>query len=530
MATLTANTRNADGEPSVAIGARGICKRYGAIQANIDISFTVAPGEIRAVVGENGAGKSTLMRILQGLEKPDAGTVIRNDVELNLESPHQALELGIGMVHQEFMLAPELTLIENLVLGAEPVEWKGLLRLIDWKSATREAEAMARQSGVEIDWTRRASSTPVHVLQYVEIFRLLRRGSEVLILDEPTAVLAPQQVDRLFDLLRQLARRGTSIILISHKLHEVRALANSVTIVRRGRVVANGTIGEMPIETMASHIVGETIHTKATHVPGQTDAPRAVVLEVREVSAPSRDRSQAIHGISLDVGAGEIVGIAGVAGNGQEELIECICGLREPTSGSIWISGHETGGRGNMAFRAAGAAFVSSDRAHEGLARSASIEANVMAGSQRLPQFMAGPFLRLKAMRNAARQRLEHLDVRYDGVRDPAQSLSGGNQQKLVFARETAGHPRLLVVSQPTRGVDIKGIAAIHDILRRFREAGGAVLLASEELDELIRLSDRIIVVADGKLSGTLPAAEATPQALGLLMLAHRRNEVAADA
>lgn len=524
------NTRDAGSQPSVAIGARGISKRYGPIQANIDISFSVARGEIRAVVGENGAGKSTLMRILQGLERPDAGMIIRNDVELHLEGPHQALELGIGMVHQEFMLAPDLTLIENLVLGAEPIERKGVLRFIDWKSALREASAMATQSGVEIDWTRRAASTPVHVLQYVEIFRLLRRGSSVLILDEPTAVLAPQQVERLFDLLRQLARGGTSIILISHKLHEVRALADSVTIIRRGRVVADGPIAEMPIEAMAKHIVGESIQPKATRTPGSTAAAKGVVLEVREVSAPSRDRSQAIQTISLEVGAGEIVGVAGVAGNGQEELIECICGLRKPSSGSIRISGKETGGLGNMAFRAAGAAYVSPDRAHEGLARAASIEANVMAGSQRLPQFMAGPFLKLKAMRDAARQRLDGLDVRYDGIGNPAQSLSGGNQQKLVFARETAGNPRLLVVSQPTRGVDIKGIAAIHDILRRFRNAGGAVLLASEELEELIQLSDRIMVVADGRISGTLPASEATPQALGLLMLAHRRNEVAANA
>jgi general nucleoside transport system ATP-binding protein len=506
--------------PNVRIGARGLFKHYGSIQANRDVTFSVGPAEIHAVVGENGAGKSTLMRILQGLEKPDAGSVIFNDREIVLSGPQQALDLAIGMVHQEFMIAPELTLLENYVLGAEPVR-AGPLQVIDWKKAREDAEALANSVGVGIDWNRRAAVTPVHIQQYVEILRLLGRGSIVLILDEPTAVLAPQQVEILFGLLRQLKRQGRSIIFISHKLHEVRALADRVTIMRRGMVIASNPIEDTNIETMTRHIVGDS--TGVPH-PQTVEKPRsanlASLMKIAAVSAPSIEFSRPVEEVSFDLRSGEIVGLAGIAGNGQDELIECLCGLRRPSAGKISVGDSNLAGMENASFRSAGIGYVSPDRGREGLARSASIEDNVTAGSQRRPELMIGPIRNLKAVRGEARRRLGSLDVRYDGIGDPASSLSGGNQQKLVFAREISANPKILIVSQPTRGVDLNGIASIHGTLKRFRDEGGAVLLASEELDELIGLCDRILVMANGKIVGELSGKEATPESIGLLMLA----------
>ncbi|WP_306118883.1 MULTISPECIES: ABC transporter ATP-binding protein [unclassified Roseitalea] len=520
---MTHPVHKAAGVDGVAIrlGAQGVSRRYGAVLANRDITLGVAPGEIHAIVGENGAGKSTLMRLLQGLEQPDTGTIIHQDEPIRLRDPQHALGLGIGMVHQEFMLAPDLSLLENFVLGDEPPRGGGgPLALIDWAAARGQGAQMAARAGIEIDWDRRGGAAPVHVRQYVEIFRLLRRGMRTVILDEPTAVLAPQQVDELFVLLRQLRAEGTSIVFISHKLHEVMALADRVTVMRRGAIIASTPVAQTDIDTLTGHIIGDGgVVPHAARTEFGADGDGAPLLSVTGLCAISVDRSHPLFDIDLAVHRGEIVGVAGVSGNGQDELAQCLTGLRAPASGTIGLAGTDLTGKDNAAFRRAGVGFVSPDRGHEGLARSATIGDNVMAASQRAPQYRAGPLIDLRAFGAAARERLARLNVRYGRLADPASSLSGGNQQRVVFAREIASDPRLMVIAQPTRGVDLGGIAAIHGIIRDYARDGGAVLVVSEEIDELIALCHRIVVMAEGRIVGTIDAAEATAEAIGRLML-----------
>ncbi len=503
------------------LGARDLCKAYGTVEANRDVTFDVAPGEIHAVVGENGAGKSTLMRCLQGIERPDSGTIIVDDRPVRFTQPQQALALGIGMVHQEFMLAPDLTLLENLVLGDEPEQLSlGVLSRIGWGQARASGEALAEQAGVHIDWDRRSASAPVHVQQFVEILRLLRRGTRILILDEPTAVLAPQQVSDLFDLLRRLRDGGTTIVFISHKLREVMALADRVTVLRRGEVTYRARLADTDAETIAAHIVGGGDAAVApVRLGTAASKPGDVVLGVSGLAAPSLDKSHPLHGVDLEVRAGEIVGIAGVAGNGQDELVECLVGLRASGDGRIDLCGREVTAASNAERRALGLAYVSADRRHEGLAIDATVEANVIAGSHRKERVRRGALLDPARMRALALKRLEALGVTFGSLVHKAASLSGGNQQRLVFARETDGNPTFMMAAQPTRGVDINGIAAIHRFLADFRDRGGAVLLVSEELDELLALSDRILVMSGGRVVGSVDGASADVQTIGRMMV-----------
>ncbi|WP_168193141.1 ABC transporter ATP-binding protein [Rhodophyticola sp. CCM32] len=504
---------------SVALGAENLHKSYGPVQANRGISLALAPGEIHAIVGENGAGKSTLMRMLQGVEPPDRGHVIIDDAPVCLRGPRDALARGIGMVHQEFMMAPDLTLLENLVLGDEPVTRpRGPFSRIDWRAAETRGQELATRIGARIDWQRRTSGVPVHILQCVEIIRLLRRDCTVLILDEPTAVLAPPQVEDLFALLRNLRETGATILFISHKINEVMALADQVTVIRQGETVFQRPVARTSAGEIATHIMrdtGDALPAKARPKPPETE----MVLETRGLSAPSLEKSQALQDISLTLHAGEILGLAGIAGNGQVELVECIAGLRGSHAGSIVFKGHDISHDTPLARRQQGLAYISADRKNEGLTPGASIETNVIAGSHRSPPIAKAGFLNRAAMRRVARDRLAALAVTYDRLRDTADSLSGGNQQKLVFARESAGQPALLIASQPTRGVDLNGIAAIHNVIRDFREAGGAVLLASEELDELQALSDRIIVLADGAVAGCVSDPQTGRAEIGRMMV-----------
>lgn len=517
----TADSPAANSAGGVRLGADRLSKRYGEVQANHDVSLSVAPGEIHAVVGENGAGKSTLMRMLQGVEMPDSGGIIVDDRLVSLHGPQQAFALGIGMVHQEFMLAPDLTLLENLVLGEEPVRGAaGPFSRIDWRGAEESGRVLAVKAAIEIDWSRRAGSTPVHVRQFVEIIRLLRRGARILILDEPTAVLAPQQVDDLFALLRSLRDQGTTILFISHKLKEVMALADRVTVMRRGEVCFSSRVQDTSADEIAQQMIGrEHAPFLAPKSRGRNEVTGSVVLEVKGLSIAAIEKSHPLYDIDITVLSGEIVGIAGVSGNGQHELIECLVGLRRAGAGSVSLSGQEITDAGNGHRRRLGMGYVSADRRHEGLALDATIEANVLAGSHRSSPICNGRFLDRNAMRQTVAKRLQSLDVRHGAIGNPVASLSGGNQQKLVFAREIAIKPELLVVSQPTRGVDLMGIAAIHEILRNYRDDGGAVLLVSEELDELIDLSDRIYVMAGGRIVGERKAGEASVMDIGSLML-----------
>lgn len=519
----------AGGPVATCLGAEDVHKSYGRVRANRGVSFAVRPGEIHAVVGENGAGKSTLMRILQGLEKPDSGSVVVDDEPVRLAGPRHALSLGIGMVHQEFMLAEDLTLAENFVLGAEPFHRRlGPASTIDWAAARAAGDGLAEKTGVGIDWERKAGTAPVHTQQFVEIIRLLNRGARVLILDEPTAVLAPPQVNDLFAVLRALCAEGTTIVFISHKIREVMALADRVTVIRRGEVAFRATVSETDEKTIARHIIGE----RAAPPPAATaaeGAPRSAgarnVLRVSGLGAPSLHKSHPLEGVDLAIARGEIVGLAGVSGNGQDELVECLIGLRKPDRGGIEHLGEDITGATTGQRRRGGIGFVSPDRAREGLATAASVLDNAIVGSHRDRPVKAGPFMRMAQARALARKRLSALEVVYGSLDEPASSLSGGNQQRLVLARETAREPSLLIVAQPTRGVDLNGIAAIHAILRRFRDAGGAVLLVSEELDELVELSDRIVVMADGRIVGEQARDALDLEVLGRMMVIRERGD-----
>lgn len=522
MSDTMAEAATARADATIRLGARNISKSYGPVRANRDISLSVAPGEIHAIVGENGAGKSTLMRILQGMEHPDSGAIIVDDQEVRFSQPQQALETGIGMVHQEFMLAPDLTLLENLVLGDEPVSLAaGPLSRIDWAQALQSGEELAKKTGVAVDWRRRAGGTPVHIQQIVEIIRLLRRGTRILILDEPTAVLAPQQVEDLFVLLRNLRDTGTTILFISHKLKEVVALADRVTVIRRGEVSYSANVAETDSDTIARYIVGgnDTSLIETGRASRGKTGDGEVVLHVAGLEAPSLEKSHPLHGVSLSVRKGEIVGLAAVSGNGQDELVECLVGLRSASKGRVELLGGDVTNATNGERRRKGIAYISADRRHEGLATLAPVEDNVVAGSHDRPPIGKGMFLSLKQKRKVATERLASVDVRYGRLSDPVSSLSGGNQQRLVFAREIASDPKVMVVSQPTRGVDLNGIAAIHKLLLQFRDDGGSVLLVSEELEELLYLCDRIVVMAAGRIVGDAPVEGTDVAEIGRMMV-----------
>lgn len=506
-----------DPSPPAALTATGLQKSYGPVVANRDISLMARAGTIHAVVGENGAGKSTLMRMLQGVERPDAGDIFVDGARVDFSSPADALSLGIGMVHQEFMIAPDLTLLENLVLGDEPVArgWGPLAR-IDWDMARAEGQRLADQIGASIDWDQRAASAPVHILQFVEIIRLLRRGCRTLILDEPTAVLAPAQVEELFHLLRRLRDQGATLLFISHKIGEVTALADEVTVIRKGATVFSNAVVDTSADEIASHIVNGAVHLAAERESASVGGP---VLTVSGMSAASINRSRPLHDVSFDIRSGEVLGVAGVSGNGQGELVECVAGLRQISAGRIVLDGTDISSLPPNDRRRQGLGYISADRRHEGLSTAAGIDTNVVAGSHRAQPVTRRGWLNRSKLRAEALKRLSDLDVKFGRLSDPASSLSGGNQQKLVFAREIATHPRLLIASQPTRGVDLNGIAAIHKLLRDFRDNGGAVLLVSEELDELVSLSTRVIVLSDGVLVGRVDDPRRDVARIGNLMV-----------
>ncbi len=501
---------------SVRIGARALTRRFGPIVANDGVNIAVPPATIHAIVGGNGAGKSTLMRILQGVDQPNEGTIILNDEAARLSSPRAAYAQGIGMVHQEFMLAPPLTLLENLILAREPTKLGGLL---DFAAARVEAERLAAIAGVKVDWNMLAGDAPVHVRQIIEILRLLYRGADVLILDEPTAVLAPAQVVELLMLMQRLKAEGRTILFVTHKLGEVMAVADAITVMRAGRVVAATTPAQTNKRELASLLVGEPL--AQPRLEGR--APRGrPLMRVRGLTARDYRGIPRLGPIDLDLHEGEIVGIAAVAGNGEGELVECLAGLRPPTAGEIRISGVDLAGAVTGAFRNAGIGYVSADRAAEGLCLTASVRDNFIAGREALAPFSRRGWLLSRGIDTQAKKVLSGHSVRYRSLADAIGSLSGGNQQRVVMARELDRQPKLLIAAQPTRGVDIAGIAFIHGEIAAFRDRGGAVLLISEELDEILALSDRIVALYGGAIVGELARSEATAERVGRLMLGEK--------
>lgn len=516
---------------AVRLGTREVTRRFGAVVANDGVTLSVAPGTVHAVVGENGAGKTTLMRMLYGLDRPDAGTVVIDDRPVRLSGPADATRRGIGMVHQELKLVDELTLLENLVLGREPVR-RGR---IDWRAARARASELAERAGVSMPWDVPASRAPVAVRQRLEILRLLHREAEVLILDEPTAVLAPQQVDDLLALLRGLRDGGRTIVFISHKLHEVLAVADKITVLRSGRVTGTMPAADADADSLVRMIVGGAVpevRIGAPHAPARGPAgldaassdsrgrSTPALLDVRSLSFRDPAGRQRLHEVSLSVGAGEVVGVAGVAGNGQDELVECVVGLARPAAGRVLLGGDDVTGRPVAARRRRGLGYIPADRRRDGIAPASSVTDNAVAGAQRSPEVARRGWFRRGALGRRARRIVDGYEVRCGGLDAPAASLSGGNQQRLILGRELEREPRVLVAAQPTRGLDVRAAAYVREQILALRERGAGVLLISEELDELAALSDRILVLAGGRVAGEVAGPVDDLVEVGRLMTA----------
>jgi ABC-type uncharacterized transport system ATPase subunit len=496
------------------------------------VSLEVARGELLAIVGENGAGKSSLMNVLYGLYRPDSGEIHLRGAPVSLRGPRDAIRLGIGMVHQHFMLVPALTVAENVVLGREPRR----CGLLDLQRAADEVSETARRLGFSLDPRARVEDLGVGARQKAEIVKALHRGAEALILDEPTAVLTPQEAEALHQVARQLAAGGRSVIFISHKLREVLSVAERIAVMRRGRKVAEVLARDASVESLAESMVGGEIARRAPSAVGARASdvssapersrterahgtePPAAVLEVRDLSTPPGPSRVALSHLSLEIRGGEIVGIAGVDGNGQRDLVEVLTGLRAAT-GSVRVAGREVLGLDPGEVRAIGVGHVSEDRLLRAIVGAMTVEENLALGRHRSPPFARGVLIDFRGRRARAEALLESYDVRPRDPSLPARELSGGNQQKVVLARELDARPPLLIAAQPTRGLDVAAVAAIHDRLRAHRESGAAVLLVSLDLEELLALSDRLCVLFGGRVIGQVERADFDERRIGRWML-----------
>ncbi len=490
---------------------RDITKRFPGVLANDHISFTLEPAEIHAFLGENGAGKSTLMNILYGLYDPDEGQIFINGQPATIRGPNDAIHQGLGMVHQHFMLVPTLTVAENVMLGTEIT--RGIL--LDERTANKRIRELSMRYGLDVPSEALIQDLPVGVQQRVEIVKALYRGADMLILDEPTAVLTPQEADDLFEVMRALKAQGKSIIFISHKLKEVLAIADRITVLRRGRVVGTADPKRATEEQLAAMMVGRSV---SLIVDKDEATPGANVLEVEELVVLDDRRSIAVDGLSLSVQAGEVLGIAGVQGNGQTELVEALTGLRAAVSGRVRLLGKDVTGATPRTILETGVAHIPEDRHLRGLVLSYPIADNLVLSTYWHEPFAHGIAIDEDAIEQNAQRLIKEFDVRTPSPLTLAGSLSGGNQQKVVVAREFSRPIKLLIAAQPTRGLDVGSIEFIHRSIVRQRDEGVAVLLVSAELDEITALSDRIAVMFKGKIIATLPAAEASRERLGLLM------------
>jgi ABC-type uncharacterized transport system ATPase subunit len=523
----------------VELELRGITKRFGPLVANDGISLAVAPGQVHALLGENGAGKTTLMNVLYGLTHPDEGEIRLDGKPVKFASPKDAIAAGIGMVHQHFMLVPTFTVAENVTLGIESdarfrgdlpggaggmeSPWararsspRGIMRragLLDRRKTRREVRDLSHQYGLDVDPDALVEHLPVGIQQRVEIVKALVRKANVLILDEPTAVLTPAETEELFRIVRQLTGGGTSVIFISHKLREVQSIADTITVLRRGKVVGERTPPATSAD-LASLMVGRSVQLRVSK-----DAPHPgdVVLDVKDLVVAADDGSLPVNGLSFRVRAGEILGIAGVQGNGQSELCEALMGLRPTAAGMVTLNGRDLTRAAPRHRLRAGIAYVPEDRTEDGLIGSFSVSENLVLDTYDRPEFSSGLNLRLPAIDANAAERIAEFDVRTGSAATPAGTLSGGNQQKVILARELGREHKVLIASQPTRGLDVGSIEFVHRRIVAQRDHGVAVVIVSSELDEIYALADRVAVMYEGKITGfrdpDVPAAE-----LGRLM------------
>jgi simple sugar transport system ATP-binding protein len=508
------------GNVALAIELVDITKRFPGVVANDGVNLAVEAGEIHAIVGENGAGKSTLMKILYGMQSPDEGRMLVNGQEVHFSSPSDAIGMGIGMVHQHFMLADNLTVLENVILGSEPVK---SLDMIDFDSARAHLRDVGEDYGLDVDPDELVETLEVGERQRIEIIKVLYRGAKILILDEPTAVLVPQEVEALFDNMRELKASGSTILFIDHKLLEVLEIADSITVLRQGKTVATVKPADVTPADLAELMVGSELPTPDTTESTVTDE---VALSVSGLTI-FQDGRAVVENASLTVHRGEIVGIAGVEGNGQSELIDAIIGTESPMTGSITLMGQDITRWPVRNRREAGIAYVPQDRTTEGLLLNSPLWENAALGHQTKPPFSKGWWFDRKGARRRTEEIRTEFNVKTPNVDVAAHALSGGNQQKLIVGREMTSDPAVLIAAHPTRGIDVGAQAAVWQSIRDARSAGLATLLISADLDELIGLSDTILVMFHGRIVARLDPAEITPRDLGSYMTGAAVGEVA---
>jgi len=502
------------------IEMRGITKIFPGVIANDNVDFELRKGEIHVLLGENGAGKTTLMNILYGLYQPDKGEIYVNGKKVNIKGPSDAIAMGIGMVHQHFMLVHNFTVAENIILGSEPKSAFGLK--IDYKKAIRDVKELADKYGFNVDPNSIIEDITVGQQQKVEILKALYRGAEILILDEPTAVLTPQEIEELGQILKNLVREGKSIILITHKLKEVMNMSDRVTIVRRGKVVDTVNTKDVDMDTLAEMMVGRKVNLVVEKKPAKVGE---VVLKIENLQALDHRKLPKLKGVDLEVRSGEILGIAGVDGNGQTELVEVITGLRRATGGRVILKGNDLTNRSPKEIIEAGISNIPEDRHKHGLVLKFSLTENAVLGQHDKEPFSKGIIMNYDVIREHAKKLINDFDVRTPNEEVHAGALSGGNQQKFIAAREITKDPELLIATQPTRGLDVGAIEYIHKRLVEERDKGKAVLLVSLELDEVMALSDRIAVMYDGKIVGILDADKTNEMELGILMAGGTLNK-----